>query len=165
MIDKNDFKALFDEYYESIRLYIYYKIAEKDAADDMAQDVFMAVWEKKSEVSLQNIKALLYKIAAGYIVDYYRRCDVKADFKKWISCTFIEASVSTNEQAEYKEMMQLYANALNCMADGQREVFMMNREEQLTYQEIAERLRISVKTVEKRMSGALKVLKNNMLTL
>lgn len=165
MIDKNDFKALFEEYYESIRLYIYYKIAEKDAADDMAQDVFMVVWEKRADMELQNIKALLYKIASGFIVDYYRKCEVKADFKKWISCNINETDVPANERAEYNEMMQMYANALNSMADGQREVFMMNREEQLTYREIAERLQISIKAVEKRMSGALKILKDNMLTL
>jgi RNA polymerase sigma-70 factor (family 1) len=165
MIDKNDFKALFDEYYESIRLYIYYKIAEKETADDIAQDVFMAIWEKRGTLKLQNIKSLLYKIASGFIVDYYRKCDVKADFSKWIRNYRTEVSESTDEQAEFNETMQRYANALNNMGEGQREVFMMNREEQLTYREIAERLNLSVKAVEKRMSGALKVLNDNMLTL
>jgi RNA polymerase sigma-70 factor (family 1) len=165
MIDKNDFKAIFDEYYESIRLYIYYKIAEKEAADDMAQDVFMVVWEKKSTLRLENIKSLLYKIASGLVVDYYRKCDVKADFKKWASFNDNEETASADQQVEYKDMMQQYTNALNQMNDGQREVFMMNREEQLTYREIAERLQLSVKAVEKRMSGALKILNDNMLTL
>jgi RNA polymerase sigma-70 factor (ECF subfamily) len=62
--------------------------------------------------------------------------------------------------------MQHYTQALNQMSDGQREVFLMNRrEEQLTYREIAERLQISTKAVEKRMSGALKILNEKMLTL
>ena len=61
--------------------------------------------------------------------------------------------------------MERYANALNCMPEGQREVFMMSREEQLTYKEIAQRLDISVKAVEKRMSGALKIVNEKMLTL
>jgi RNA polymerase sigma-70 factor (family 1) len=163
MIDRNDFKALFEAYYESIRLYIYFKIAEKEAADDMAQDVFMTVWEKRTLMEQKNIKALLYKIAADLVVDYYRRCEVKADFSRWISYAGNETATSANEQAEYNEAMQRYANALNLMSDGQREVFMMNREEQLTYSEISERLQISVKTVEKRISGALKLLKDNML--
>ena len=165
MINKDDFKALFDKYYDSIRLYIYYKIAEKEIADDMAQDVFMTVWEKKSDMELRNIKSLLYKIASGLVIDYYRKCDVKADFKEWVHYNGNEFSVSADEQVEYNETMQRYTDALNSMHDGQREVFMMNREEQLTYREIAERLQISVKAVEKRMSGALKVLNDNMLTL
>jgi RNA polymerase sigma-70 factor (family 1) len=165
MINKDDFKALFDKYYDSIRLYIYYKIAEKEIADDMAQDVFMTVWEKKTDMELRNIKSLLYKIASGLVVDYYRKCDVKADFKEWVHYNGSEFSVSADEQVEYNEAMQRYVDALNSMHDGQREVFMMNREEQLTYREIAERLQISVKAVEKRMSGALKVLNDNMLTL
>ena len=51
------------------------------------------------------------------------------------------------------------------MTDGQREVYMMSREEQLTYREIAERLDLSVKAIEKRMKGALKVLNDKMITL
>lgn len=158
---------MFEEYYESIRLYIYYKIAEKDAADDMAQDVFMAVWEKRDSLKQQNVKSLLYKIAAGLVVDYYRKSDVKADFSKWVRDTSdsSDGAVTPHEQAEYSDAMERYADALNCMADGQREVFMMSREEQLTYREIADRLELSVKAVEKRMSGALKVLNEKMITL
>jgi RNA polymerase sigma-70 factor (family 1) len=165
MIDKNDFKALFDKYYESLRLYIYYKIAAKDAADDMAQDVFMTVWEKRKSLDMTNTKALLYKIAAGLVVDYYRKSDIKADFSQWVRMNSGDDYASTNEQAEYKETMQRYAEALNSMPEGQREVFLMNREEQLTYREIAERLNLSVKAVEKRMSAALKVLNDKKLTL
>jgi RNA polymerase sigma-70 factor (family 1) len=165
MINKNDFKALFDEYYESIRLYIFYKIAEKEAADDMAQDVFMTVWEKRARMDLKNMKSLLYKIAAGLIVDHYRKCNVKADFTKWVWYSGNEATAPADQQTEYNETMQRYGEALNQMPDGQREVFLMNREEQLTYREVAERLQISVKAVEKRMSGALKILNKNKLDL
>lgn len=165
MIERTSFRAMFEEYYDSIRLYIYYKVAEKEVADDMAQDVFMAVWEKKTTINPQNVKSLLYKIAAGLVVDYYRKSDVRADFSKWVHCNSDGNESSPHEQAEYKETMERYANALNCMPEGQREVFMMSREEQLTYKEIAQRLDISVKAVEKRMSGALKIVNEKMLTL
>ncbi len=166
MIDKNEFKSMFDAYYESIRLYIYYKISDKEMADDMAQDVFMSVWEKRESLSLKNVKSLLYKMAAGHVVDYYRRNDVKADFTGWVRYTGeSDEHVTPQEQAEYHEAMERYAGALNQMTDGQREVFMMSREEQLSYKEIAERLDISVKAVEKRMSGSLKVLNDKMFTL
>jgi RNA polymerase sigma-70 factor (ECF subfamily) len=165
MIDKTSFKALFEEYFDSIRLYIFFKIAEKEVSDDMAQDVFMVVWEKRETIKLQNVKSLLYKIAAGLVIDYYRKSDVRADFTKWVRVNDIGSAISPQEQAEYEETMQFYENALNCMPEGQREVFMMSREEQLSYKEISQRLDISVKAVEKRMSGALKVLNEKMLAL
>lgn len=165
MIDKDDFKALFETYFESIRLYIYYKIAEKEAADDMAQDVFMTIWEKRINIMQQNIKSLLYKIAAGLVVDYYRKCDVKADFGKWIRVNGNDTVSNASEEAEYNDAIKLYADALNNMSEGQREVFMMSREEDLSYREIAERLELSVKAVEKRMNGALKILNDKLLTL
>jgi RNA polymerase sigma-70 factor (family 1) len=165
MIDKNDFKAIFEEYYESIRLYIFYKIADKDVADDMAQDVFMALWEKRSGVQQHGVKSLLYKMASGMVVDYYRKCDVKADFGTWMRNKDSDKAVTPAEHAEYAETMERYAAALNSMSENLREVFMMSREEQLTYREIAARLDISVKAVEKRMSGAIKIINQNMLTL
>jgi RNA polymerase sigma-70 factor (ECF subfamily) len=84
------------------------------------------------------------------VVDYYRKCDIKADFSQWVKMNGSEDTLSTNEQAEYNETMQRYAEALNSMPEGQREVFLMNREEELTYREIAERLDLSVKAVEKK---------------
>jgi RNA polymerase sigma-70 factor (family 1) len=165
MINKNDFKALFDDYYESIRLYIYFRIAEKDTADDMAQDVFMVVWEKRAYLNLLGLKSLLYRIASGLIVDYYRKCDVKADFSKWICINANGISEAADQDVEFNETMQRYSDALSKMPDGQRAVFLMNREENLTYREIAERLSLSVKAVEKRMSAALKILNENLLTL
>jgi RNA polymerase sigma-70 factor (family 1) len=164
MIDKTMFKAIFDRYFDSIRLYIYYKISDADAASDMAQDVFVAVWEKRDRFEESNMKALLYRMASGRVVDYYRHADKQADFRRWVTAGS-DTSPTTDELVALNEAKERYALALQRMTEGGREVFMMSREEQLTYSEIASRLGLSVKAVEKRMSGALKIINDNMLEL
>ena len=66
------------------------------------------------------------------------------------------------EEKEFKTKLQ---NAIADLTDGQREVFLLNRIDGMKYREIAEMLDISVKAVEKRMSGALKILKEKIPTL
>jgi RNA polymerase sigma-70 factor (ECF subfamily) len=65
--------------------------------------------------------------------------------------------------AEFEEMKNRYSEALLLMPNVQRATFLMSREEDLKYHEIAQRLGVSVKTVEKRISGALQILKNKLL--
>jgi RNA polymerase sigma-70 factor (ECF subfamily) len=63
---------------------------------------------------------------------------------------------------EYKELARKYSEALTKMNENQRITFLMSRSEELKYQEIAERLNISVKAVEKRMSQALDYLRKEL---
>jgi RNA polymerase sigma-70 factor (ECF subfamily) len=77
--------------------------------------------------------------------------------------TLADNSDSPLQMAEASEVAKRYADVLARMPDGQRTAFLMHREEELKYKEIAERLDVSLKAVEKRISGALKLLKDNLL--
>lgn len=77
----------------------------------------------------------------------------------------IEFTCNTEDpqhQLQYSELKKEYETALTEMSEGQRVVFLMSRLEELTYKEIAERLDLSVKAVEKRMSLALKELRSKL---
>ncbi len=70
---------------------------------------------------------------------------------------------STEENVSHDELLEEYQTALNHLNEKQRTVFLMSRMEGIKYQEIAERLGLSVKAVEKRMSAAIKILKQSLL--
>ncbi len=162
-MDKQEFKSLFDKYFDDIRQYVFYKTSDEDIANDVAQDVFMKVWEKRAVLHTDNIKALLYKLASDFVVDIYRKSDLKVDFCK--NYKQEDENISPQENLQFEELKQRYADSLMEMDENQRETFLMNREGALTYPEIATRLEISVKTVEKRISAALKILKQNLLDI
>ena len=63
MINKAEFKQLFDKYFDTIRSFIFYRCGDTDAASDMAQDVFMKIWEKREKLNSTDLKPLLYKMA------------------------------------------------------------------------------------------------------
>ncbi len=152
-LNKEEFKLLFDTYFDSIKNYVFYRVHDIDVATDIAQDVFMRVWEKQMTLHLQNDKYLLYKMAKDIQISKYRRTAVEQKYTQRMQLTLTEAFEDGN--FDYKQLKLKYENALANLPDKQRTVFLMSRMEELKYTEIAERLDISIKAVEKRMSNAL----------
>ena len=155
---KEEFKTCFDQYFDAIRNYIYYKSGDSQLATDIAQDVFLKLWEKDVEFIENATKSLLYKMANQRFIDFVRKSKVINTYQAKIQLS-IKDSMNPQSQLEYKELKQRYELALARLPDKQREVFLMSRIEELTYSEIALRLNISVKAVEKRMYNALQKLR------
>lgn len=159
---KSEFKNIFDSYFDSIRNYIYYRCADENIASDIAQDVFMRVWEKKDAIDTKNIKALLYKIANDMVISEYRKSATRFNYAKDMIAIGMD-NLSPQEVLQFEELKANYSSALNEMGELQREAFLMSRNEDLKYHEISDRLGISVKAVEKRITGALQFLKAKLL--
>lgn len=162
MLDKAEFKQLFDCYFDTIRSFIYYRCGDTDTATDMAQDVFMKIWEKRSDLKDDNLKSLLYKIANDLVISNYRKDVTRMNFQQDMMHQHNESS-SPEEELAYKELASSYANLLEKMPETQRIVFLMSRNDELKYHEIANYLDISVKAVEKRMSAALQFLRTKLI--
>ena len=162
MLNKAEFKQIFDRYFDTIRSFIFYRCGDVDAASDMAQDVFMKIWEKRDQIDTSQIKALLYKISNDMVISNYRKNTTRLDYEQSMT-TNSEAQLSPEEELNFQELSASYAKALEQMPEIQRVVFLMNRNDEMKYQEIAECLQLSVKAVEKRMSGALQYLRTQLL--
>lgn len=117
----------------------------------------MKVWEKDFDYHPIKTKSLLYKIALDYFITQYRKAKIETKYLNEVRFNFTEET-STN-LLEYQELKTQYEKILADLPSKQRDVFLMSRLEGFTYKEIAERLELSVKAVEKRMSLALGVLK------
>lgn len=157
-LTQEEFKILFDNHFDSIRNYIYYRSGDEELATDIAQESFMKVWEKDIPFNEKPVRSLLYKIASDIFISKYRRDKVA---QKYLAK--LEPSVdnhSPEKQLQYQELKGTYESALTNLSEKQRVVFLMSRNEGLKYQEIADRLELSVKAVEKRMTYALSYLRN-----
>lgn len=154
---KDEFKIIYNEYFDAIRRYIYYRCGNQEVATDISQESFITVWEKQFDYHPNKTKSLLYKIALDKYLTHYRRGKVEEKYLKEVKLGFVEGS--EDNSLEYEELKNHYEKTLAKLPEKQREVFLMSRLEELTYREISERLEIGVKAVEKRMSLALGVLK------
>lgn len=152
-----EFKLLFKDLFDAVRNYIYYRCNDGDLATDIAQEAFMKIWEKDFDYHSKKTKSLVYKVANELWISQYRKSKSALKYQAAISA---EALKQENEHnLEYLELKSIYEATLRGLPVSQREVFLMSRMEELSYREIADRLGITQKAVEKRMSLALKELR------
>jgi len=156
-LSREEFRNLFDKRFDSVRSFIYYRCSDEEVASDIAQDVFTKIWEKGMNVHPERDKNLLYKIASDMYITRMRRKRVELNFRNSIKID--REDNSPEDDMLYSQLKENYAKVLGEMNQGQRDVFLMSRSEGLKYEEISQRLGIGVKAVEKRMNGALKILK------
>ena len=152
------FKKIYDNYFDPVRSYLFYRCGDTELATDIAQEVFLKLWEKQKKLDLKKVKGFLYKMAGDIFVSMYRRSIVEMNYNK--SIQFNLSELTPEDQFQYKELKDSYEKALIGMPEKQRIVFLMSRMEELKYQEIAVRLNLSIKAVEKRMKNALSYLKS-----
>ncbi len=148
------YNGFFHAHIKPLRNYIYYKYGDDQTANDVAQDAFITLWKNCSKVTLETAKAYLYKVANNLSMSLKRHEQVKLKYTN--QTVKID---QTDESPEFlmleNEFMDQLNSAISTLPDKQREVFLMNRIEKLTYKEIAEINGVSQKAIEKLMHKAL----------
>ena len=151
------FKRIFDTYYEGVRNFIYYKTADIHLAEDLVQEIFLKVWDIRSKIEEETVKSLLFIMANNLVKNHFKHKKVVYNFE---NATMQDTdSESADFEIETKEFQAELQEVLSSVPENSRIVFLMNRIDNFTYTEIAQRLGLSVKTVEKRMHEALRVIK------
>ncbi len=154
-----EFERAFDLYYTNVRNFLYYKTSQSELAEDVAQDAFVKLWETRDKIDKSSIKAYVFTIANNLAINQLKRDQLKFKFLKLqVDRKDIKTPEYLLEMQEFDEKLQ---RTLAKLPDGAREVFLMNRMDGLKYREIAEMLGLSMKAVEKRMSRALAILREN----
>ncbi len=151
------FAYLFDSHGVALRNFMYYRCGDVSEAEDLLQDAFVKLWENCKKVTSAKAKSYLYTVANNLFLNKVKHRKVVLAFeKRQKQQENLESPDFHLEEKEFKERLE---KALSNLPDKQRTVFLMNRIDGLTYKEIAERLDIGVKAVEKRMHLALKSLR------
>lgn len=158
------FQGLFVQLAKPLRNYLIYRGSEEGQADDLVQDAFIKLWENCGKVLPSKAKSYLYTLASNAFKN--EMAHIKVRFK-YVNAnpaanTTIETPEFKMEEDEFKARLE---KAINDLPETQREVFLMNRIDKMTYAEIAEALGVSVKAIEKRMGKALKVLRSKIKEL
>ena len=153
--DHAAFKTLFYRYYEPLYRFVARRLPAGESSQDVVQDIFARLWQNRAGINPdQPLKAYLFRIANNILIDQYRKREVRRAFvARHDGATPMVAPV------EYFDVEEHVAQAVEALPEALRQTFILSRFEALTYREIAVLLDISVKTVESRMSKALKQLR------
>jgi RNA polymerase sigma-70 factor (family 1) len=156
------FDTLFGIY--SLKLYYFaFSILKlKEDAEDVVQHTFFKVWEKRESINGDLVfKSFLFTIAYNVTVDILR---ARLKEKGYRESILLKASSGYNleERIEFGDLLDRVHRIVQDLPPRKREIYQLSRINHLTYSEIAEKLNISVKTVENGIGYSLRYIKNHL---
>lgn len=155
-LGKDEFERLFRKHFKGLCLFAVRYVRDIEIARELVQDAFLSLWEKRETINPeQSVSGYLSATVRNKCLNHIR------DHKKMegrivpSDQALAELSFVPYDTLVEREVLAEIENAIGELPGKCREIFMLNRFENLRYQEIADRLSISVKTVETQMSKAL----------
>lgn len=161
---KNDDRAAFEELFKLYSERIYYftirYIKNKEEAEEITQEVFVRLWNRRFDLKTElSFSSYLFMIAKNAVIDLLRKRQKESSLNEEITPDVNSIAEKSNNSVEYKELNEIVKNSILQLPEKRRQIFLLSRNEGLTYKEIAEKLNISIKTVESHMRLALQQLR------
>lgn len=162
-LNLNNIEGLFKSHYKALCNTANRIIKDRDAAEDIVQDVFIKLWNKREEIAIDSsIKGYLFKSIANASLNYLESNKIskyKVEIENAPPSVFATDESNSMISEELSKRLEMAIEALppKCKA-----IFVLSRFEEMKYQEIALHLDISIKTVENQMGIALEKIRKSM---
>ena len=161
--DIKEFEMLFKRYYEPLCRYAGTFVRDMDVAEEIVEEFFYSYWKNRQNHTIQlSLNAYLYKSIKNSSLRYLQQQAIRQRYASEAKQSFDESEYHTaQEDIEAEELNLLIDKTLQQLPPRCAQVFSLSRFEGKKYQESAELLSISVKTVEADMGKALQLFRDN----
>ncbi len=160
--DEQAFKVLFQKYYSSLCHFARQFLGDKELAEETVQDMFVKIWEKRASLNVEtSFKNYLFRSVRNHCLNQIQHEKIKQQYATKI----LETAHQEIDQDQYYlevDLLQRIEKSIDSLPPKRQEIFRLSREQGLKYKEIADTLKISVKTVEAQMGLALKYLRDEL---
>lgn len=163
------FKSLFLEYYEALCYYACKYVNDTDVSQDLVQDVFFDLWKKRDTIDFaEPIKPYLYKATYNKSIDHIRQTRLRNEkLEEPEPGSFLDFYINNmisnaEEELHLKDISREINNCIDNLPPQCKKIFNLSRQTGLKNKEIAEKLDISIKAVEKQISKALNEIRNHL---
>jgi len=155
--DAGQFESLFRSSYVSLVRYAKTLIKDHDTAEEIVQDLFFRLWKDKEKLNIESsLNGYLFRSVHNRCLHYIEHQKVVERHVEEMASRQTGSQESPSDILHYKELQARIARILERLPERCGKIFYMSRFEGLKYAEIAEKLSVSVKTVESNMGRALK---------
>lgn len=159
--NKDVFQAVFNQYYPLLAKFAHRYIYEADVCEDLIQDVFATLWEKRSALDIVSLKSYLYTAIKNKCLGYLRHLNVRDKHEVFLIEAYFESS---GELVVHNELVQKIKKILAELPDNMRHIFEQKYLSGLTAAEIAEDLDVSTNTVNTQLKRAKKKIRMGLLS-
>lgn len=162
--DEAAFEQVFKTHYKNLHAYAFTILRDEDEAEEIVQQIFFKLWDRSEHLSFSGpVAAYLYRAVHNESLNFLKHQKVKAGHQLRVAYSMKNKSEQAQPKMIRKELENKFREALNELPEQCRTVFQLSRFEEMKYKEIADKLDISVKTVENHMGKALKFLRTKLV--
>jgi RNA polymerase sigma-70 factor (ECF subfamily) len=160
---RSDFEILFKSHYSSLCSYADHFLKDLDASEEIVQEVMFKIWVNRESLMItSSMKSYLFRAVRNGCLNVLKHSDIREEYKIRREQDLQENQGSKEDEMIVSELEEKIRQAIDRLPMERRKVFIMSRYDGLTYSRIAQKLGISVKTVENQMSKALKTLREEL---
>ncbi len=153
----NSIDNIFNTYYNPLCNYVTKIVKDNFVAEDLVQSLFIELWEKNKFATIENPERFLLRSAKFKSIDFIRKQKKLKELPLDHNQDFPEVDALDLGEDDIEPLLHYFASKLPLKT---REVFLLSRSSRLSYAEIAQEQKISIKTVESHMSKALKAMRS-----
>ncbi len=158
--DESTFEQVFKTHFKSLHAYAFTILKDPDEAEEVVQQVFFRLWERSENLSIEGpVAAYLYRAVHNESLNLLKHEKVKSTHRLHVAYSMKNETDQASKKLAGGELEKKLHAALNELPEQCRTIFQLSRFNELKYREIADRLGISIKTVENQMGKALKLLR------
>ncbi|HEV8269780.1 MAG TPA: RNA polymerase sigma-70 factor [Chitinophagaceae bacterium] len=162
--DETAFEQVFKTHFKRLHAYAFTLLRDDVEAEEMVQQVFFKLWERNETLSLSgSVSAYLYRAVHNESLNYIKHQKVRSNHQLHVAYSMKNEVEHPAKKVMAGELEKKIHSALNELPEQCRTIFQMSRFDELKYREIADKLGISVKTVENQMGKALKLLREKLV--
>ncbi|NQZ76435.1 MAG: RNA polymerase sigma-70 factor, partial [Ekhidna sp.] len=165
-VKNSDFSAyelIFNKYFKELYRFAFTYVRDGTIAEEMAQEVFLYIWEKRKNIEIQTtLKTYLYSAVKNKCLNYIKLELPKQQSMADVSEVLLSVSIPKKDEGENEKLKKYIQSAVDALPKKCRKIFILSRNAGMTYEEIAEELELSKKTVENQMGIALKKLRESL---
>lgn len=155
--DEQAFKILVEKYGAVIYSHVIAYIKNASRAEEITQDIFMAVWRHRTELpDVQNFRGYFFVLTRNRIISAFREKIIRYDEAEKDQ---LLTNINPEEILEYRQLSETLRRGISQLPERRKEIFMMSRFDGKTYDQIAHHFNISKSAVNKHIIEALAFLR------
>ena len=158
--DRDAFNHIYERHWKELFLCALKKLGEKEEAEDLIQDLFVSIWLKRNDFEINSsLKAYLFTALKYKIINHFEYKTVRRKHLESLKVELKAFEDATSNALVAEEVEKSIEVGVNSLSPKVKLVYQLSREENLSLDEISEKLAVSKQTVKNQISKALKILK------
>ena len=157
------YETVFRKYYQALCNYACGILKDMDDAEEVVQSIFLKLWEQREGIEINvSLKSYLYRAVHNTCLNRLKHLKIQETYRQYVGDYLEDTFDSATDIMDKVELENRISEALEKLPEQCRIIFKMSRFEELKYQEIANELGLSIKTIENQIGKALRIMRTEL---